>query len=174
MQGLRMDVTVQHKLRAMRLQNLGEPARVAEAAMPAGLGAEGGMVDQHDAKQPRPGKIVERTGEKLPLNRTDLACGDERHGGNGGGKSDERDIAGVRTDERGDRCAGALACRLTPQRDGHHLHACGLDRLRQHLRRGITGAAQHEPRTHGRLIEGQHHPPCIGASTSSSQALISG
>jgi hypothetical protein len=61
--------------------------------MPAGLVAQGRVVDQNDAKEPGASKLIERRGKQRPLERADFARGDERHGGNGGGGGNDRDIA---------------------------------------------------------------------------------
>ena len=84
MHGLGVNMAVQHKLGAVLLEDAREFVSVAKAAMPAGLVAQGRVVDQHDAKQPLAAKLIERVGEKLALKRADLSCGDEGHSGNGG------------------------------------------------------------------------------------------
>ena len=73
MHRLGVHVAVQHKLGAVLLEDVREFARVAKAALPAGLVAQGRVVDEHDAEQSLTAKRIERAGDKLALKRADLA-----------------------------------------------------------------------------------------------------
>ena len=69
-------------------------------------------------------------------------------------------------------CPRALAARLAAQRHRDHLGARRLDRIGQHLGRGIARRAEQQPRGQLDAVERHGQPPCIGATTSISSPSL--